>query len=1595
MRGRHEMRRNVFVARRLPLLAIAAALFWSGGITWGQAESAVVINELHTNPDVKTELVEFIELHNAGATEVDLSGWQFTEGVFYTFPAGTKLPADGYIIVAQSPDGIKAKWNVGRAGLSDGVVFGPYAGGLENDGERVVLRDAAGAVADEVEYQLGFPWPTVGDPVSEAQPGTGRSMQLVNPAFDNNLGGSWRSALPTPAAANKSVLATNIPPCIRQVKHSPKQPRSAEVVTITAKVTDPDGVASVTLQYQIVNPGSYIARFDAEYADGWITVPMHDDGLNGDARALDDIYTVQIPAGVQTHRRLVRYRITVMDSLGYSIAVPYNDDPQPNFAYFVYDGVPAWRGAAQPGITPAVEYPAEVMRSLPVYHLISKKADVEDCTWLSKYRGSEYQWWGTLVYDGEVYDHIRYRARGGVWRYSMGKNMWKVDFQRGHYFQARDDYGNPYRTTWDKLNLSACIQQGSFGQRGEQGMFEALSFRIYNLLGAPASKTNYIQFRIIDEIYEDGTRNAAHSPLTSGGTQYDGDFWGLYMTIEQMDGRFLDEHGLPDGNLYKMESGTGTLNNQGPTGALNKADLNAFMSGYSGNPPAQWWGQHVNLEAYYGYVAATQAVRNSDLQFDKNFFYYLNPVPTMNEWGTNNLWWQFPWDLDLTWTTGYSSLDPRDEWQQAGLLNNSAFDIACKNRLREMTDLLFNTDQMDQLIDEYAAIINDPAGGLSIVDADRAMWDYHWVMGTGAYPKYLDQAASFKAGQGRFYQSAADHGYPRSFEGMVQVMKGYVVERTSYLNSKTADSAIPNTPTITATGPAGFPINTLTFKATPFADPQGAGTFAALKWRIAEVTPGSKAVAQNGSSVVLLPDNSTWRYLKGTREPSPAQGAWRQLGFNDSGWLSGRAPIGYGETFIATNLADMRSSYTSIYLRKTFDVADLAAFDSLILEVQYDDGINLWINGRLAYQDNLAGENLPYTAVATTAIENLSFVRVDLGGPGTRLVEGTNVIAVQVLNSSKSDSSDCFIDMRLLGEKSPGNATAGGSVALPTPSKKPGKYEIDAAWESDEIKTFTSDIKIPAAAVTPGRTYRVRCRMKDTTGRWSHWSNPVQFVAGEPLAAGILADLRITEVMYNPPGPANGATDNNESEFLELKNIGDETLDLSGVFFDKGITFSFADSSIKTLGPGKFALVVKNRQAFLSRYGSALASLVAGEYEGKLANDGETIALVDLWNGTIAEFEYGDGRGWPLAADGGGHSLVPLASALLAEPQGSLDYSGNWRASTYIGGSPGKDDPALPATVLINEFMANTQTAGGQPGQGNDWIELYNPTNASVNLTGWYLSDDATQPRKWAIPAVTIPAHGYATFDETTGFGLGDGGFGLSRDGEELVLSHLPGTAQDRIVDSVRFKAQEQGFSLGRYPDAGPYWFRLEPSRSTANKNPILDVVLSEIMYHPVDPNEEYIELYNPTTKAVALRSATTAWRLDGGVSFSFPSGLSIPAGKRLVVVGFDPAVETARRNAFLTAYGATSLTAGTTLVGPSTGNLENRGERLALEKSQPGENPAAPIAWVIVDEVIYGSVDPWPTNGQGSTLQRVRAEAAYSGNAPDNWRAAPPTPGK
>ncbi|MCX7046737.1 MAG: lamin tail domain-containing protein, partial [Candidatus Sumerlaeota bacterium] len=390
-----------------------------------------------------------------------------------------------------------------------------------------------------------------------------------------------------------------------------------------------------------------------------------------------------------------------------------------------------------------------------------------------------------------------------------------------------------------------------------------------------------------------------------------------------------------------------------------------------------------------------------------------------------------------------------------------------------------------------------------------------------------------------------------------------------------------------------------------------------------------------------------------------------------------------------------------------------------------------------------------------------------------------------------------------------------------------------------------------------------------------------------------LPALTITELMYNPLGGS-------AFEFIELYNRGAATVNLEGMVFTDGFTYTIGAGA--TLDPGQYLLVTPsdsagNFAAFRAHYGLDASVKIMGPYAGNLSNAGEAVTLkTSSWGVEIFSFEYSDGRGWPPEADGGGHSMIPVAGAQAGVSSESLYYGGNWRASAYINGSPGGPDPEPPVDIMLNEFAAHTDYMA-PPYDSNDWIELYNPTTAPITLTNYYLSDDVTSPAKWRIPDGTVvPALGRIVLDEIHDFHNPiTEGFGLNKAGEDLALSYLAGGAGDRIVDSVRFKGQENGVTLGRYQEGGGpggldgleatrLWFAMAPTSGTANVAPNADVVISEIMYHGAAADEEededeheYIELHNPTSSPINLYNATGGWRINGGVNYTFPTTATLP----------------------------------------------------------------------------------------------------------------------
>ena len=127
---------------------------------------------------------------------------------------------------------------------------------------------------------------------------------------------------------------------------------------------------------------------------------------------------------------------------------------------------------------------------------------------------------------------------------------------------------------------------------------------------------------------------------------------------------------------------------------------------------------------------------------------------------------------------------------------------------------------------------------------------------------------------------------------------------------------------------------------------------------------------------------------------------------------------------------------------------------------------------------------------------------------------------------------------------------------------------------------------------------------------------------------------------------------------------------LAGLRLAGGLSFDFTGGAVGILHAGESVVVVRNLAAFQVRYPNWLSMKIAGEFEGTLDNSGDDVSLVGLSGVPVWSVSYDDSRGWPVAADGAGHSLVPLQFS--AQPSGILNYGGNWRASTFIDGSPAR-----------------------------------------------------------------------------------------------------------------------------------------------------------------------------------------------------------------------------------------------------------------------------------------------------------------------------------
>jgi hypothetical protein len=516
--------------------------------------------------------------------------------------------------------------------------------------------------------------------------------------------------------------------------------------------------------------------------------------------------------------------------------------------------------------------------------------------------------------------------------------------------------------------------------------------------------------------------------------------------------------------------------------------------------------------------------------------------------------------------------------------------------------------------------------------------------------------------------------------------------------------------------------------------------------------------------------------------------------------------------------------------------------------------------------------------------------------------------------------------------------------------------------------------------------------LTDTAGRTVTSTNTT------PMPSLAQQFLRITEIMYHPVVPvgvAGLATNADEFEYIEVKNISSSTtVDLAGVRFTEGISFNFTGSAITSLAPGANVLVVRNPAAFTSIYGNGVA--VAGQFTGQLDNNGEDIRLVDAAGEKILDFSY-DPSWYPIT-DGFGFSLMIVDENALWNTWG---LKSSWRPSGSYLGAPGRytkpPTPVFPP-VIVTELLTHSTPPE------IDRVELFNTGPDAADVGGWYLTDDYRTPHKYRIPDGTMIGGGQALILTENDFHPTNPptpwSFSFSSRGDEVYLfsgdevGDLTGYAQ-----GWSFGAGENGVSFGRHISSDlreHFVAQNATSFGSQNTGPkVGPIVISEIHYHPPDlaggldnADDEYVELQNITDSAVGLFHPAfppNTWRLRGGLSFDFPTGLVLPAGATLVVANFDTN-DAVRLAAFRSRFG---LDAGVRVLGPFSGKLDNSADSVRLSK--PDVPEAGEVPYILVDEVDYRDDAPWPTGADGTGASLQRRFLSQFGNEPTNWVAAAP----
>lgn len=772
-----------------------------------------------------------------------------------------------------------------------------------------------------------------------------------------------------------------------------------------------------------------------------------------------------------------------------------------------------------------------------------------------------------------------------------------------------------------------------FGPTAAQ-QFDTLIFRMESNDGYQWGNRTNVQYAR-DEF---GRRSqlAMGSPSSRGRHMHiylNGVYWGVYNIVERPDDSVGENYfGARKEDWDGVNSGRAT--NEGSTSSWNRlknlvSDISnaggessrtaIYMEAQGLNPdgtdnPAK--ADYVDVDNYIDYLIVNWYMGNNDWPH-KNYYHgrerdLLDNAPftgTRSSSGTHFFCWDAEWSLFLNSSNDKTGSTAGVAEPYGHLRRSREFRVRFGDRAHRA---LFNNGAMtpQKCLDRYAEICRDHR---SILIPELARWgDQHGTQRTIQH--WINE-----------YNHIRDDWLATRTPEFVSVLRGA--------------NLYPQLPAVTysqhgGSAPAGgvtmFTDADTIYYTLDGTDPRLIG---------GGISPGALSATFGGggpASQTFMTTGHDWKYWDEGTDPGAG---WNLAGYNDATWPSGPSQLGYGTNNegSGTTLSfgpSANSKYPATYFRTTVTIPDPSVYDHFLLRIKYDDACGLYVNGSPAVlTSNLPnGEDSAFNQYADEIVSDEDAWK-DFIIPTSSFEPGSNLLAVQIHQASGT-SSDIRLDVTLRGEVTP---VGGGSN------------------ESNPL-IFSDHTVLTARSYDSG------------SGEWSALNQALYTVNVLPPDSNSLV---ISEIHYHPsepvaPGESAISTDRDDYEFIELLNTSEATLDLTGVRFDSGITFSFSENTF--LPAGQRLLIVRNVDAFLARYPGADSAGIGGIYSGRLSNDGERIRLAGP-GGTIQDFTYNDQIPWPTPPDGDGPAMVLVNP--FGNPTPDHNVATNWRASTTPGGSPG------------------------------------------------------------------------------------------------------------------------------------------------------------------------------------------------------------------------------------------------------------------------------------------------------------------------------------